>query len=177
MMTIIVILNYFESIVHMFLSLSLYFLNTFYLKQIDYVDSTFKVRTGTRRYKDDAIQFPTHLSKDLHSVQKSHTQKGSPLGLMLCWHHLENVNDFVFEHLFCKVWWNRGTDWWAKEIWAMNASVVPWHPFTYSIGHASWAQNSSGRTMCGCLTRLEPNVRSVHHFCDGVRWGMGRGLL
>lgn len=99
MMTIIVILNYFESIVHMFLSLSLYFLNTFYLKQIDYVDSTFKVRTGTRRYKDDATQ----LSKDLHSVQKSHTQKGSPLGLMLCWHHLENVNDFVFEHLFCKV--------------------------------------------------------------------------
>lgn len=59
----------------MFLFLSLYFQNTFYLKQIDYVDSTFKVRTGTRRYKDDATQFPAHLSKDFHSVQKSHAQK------------------------------------------------------------------------------------------------------
>lgn len=54
MTTIIIFLITLKLLIYMFLSFPLYVQNTFYLKQIDYVDSTFKVRNETRRQKDNA---------------------------------------------------------------------------------------------------------------------------
>lgn len=44
------------------------------------------------------------------------TQKGSSLGLMPCWHHLEILNTLIFERVFVsKAWGNTGSSRWAES--------------------------------------------------------------
>ena len=53
---------------------------------------------------DTRVSFMRHGKQTFahHPAIPPLTKKNAPLGLMLCCHHLEILNNFIFEPVFCK---------------------------------------------------------------------------
>jgi len=96
---------------------------------------------------------------DLCSHIGPHAQGLWALGVMLCYHNLEILSDFIFELVFCK--------WSAMEQWNRYVSrdrpcACPLFldiPFTQSIHNASWEQDSGATVKHGSSTQLNASTR------------------
>lgn len=82
-----------------------------------------------------------------HTHRRSHTLKGPVLDLRPCSHHLDILNNFIFELGFCK---QSPIGWWSlRENRGDTAVCVSSSACSYcSVSNAPLTQHPSGPTMC-----------------------------